>query len=67
MHTRLDHSTDHLTLTADVRTTLEGHALLSEHPELWLTLCSRIRADMERALADTQHLMRHAQATSDAR
>lgn len=66
MHTRLDTSTDHLTVTVELKTTLEGHSTLSRHPDVWESLVSIVRGDMERALRDAQHKVNYYKALDDA-
>lgn len=54
MHTRFNDDTPHLSLTVELRTTLEGHSQLSRYPEVWDALVSRLREDAERALRDAE-------------
>lgn len=66
MHTRFDDHTDHLHVTIEFKTTLEGHSLLSRHPDVWTALVSRLRADAERALRDAEYLVNYHKALDDA-
>lgn len=67
MHTRLDATTTHFKLTVELRTTLDGHSLLSRHPDVWERLVSRLREDAERALRQAESDVNYHKALDGSR